>query len=93
MKTIEAARHAMEHGCSLMRARKGTAHEWDVKEAFSGSKRGWFYMDTLTASMLVAVYEALKGSERMSQEEARAKFNRIPLTRLIDFGWKHAKAA
>jgi hypothetical protein len=42
-----------------------------------------FWVDATTASMLVAVYDALK------TDEAREKFERIPLMRLVDFGWKH----
>ena len=85
MGTIETAKHVMEHGCSLMRARKDAPGEWDVKPALTGRRRGWFYMDIQTANMLVTIYNALS-------EEHRAKFNRIPLMRLIDFGWKQVRA-
>ena len=93
MTTIEAARHVVENGCSLMRPRKDTPHQWDVKEAFGGKKRGWFYMDAFTASMLVGVYNALNGTPTMSAEAMREKFNRLPLMALINLGWKHTKAA
>ncbi len=87
MTTIQAANHVIENGCSLLRLRKDELHQWDVKPMLTGKRRGWFYMDAFTASMLVTVYNAL------SNDEAKAKFNRIPLMRLIDFGWKHIKAA
>lgn len=39
-----------------------------------------YIMDAYTASMLVAVYDGLK-------PENQAKFERLPLKRLIDIGW------
>ena len=39
-------------------------------------------MDTQTANMLATVYNALR-------PDLQAKFNRIPLNKLVDFGWKH----
>jgi hypothetical protein len=96
---MQAVMHVQVNGCSLMRLRAPNGRsapseienhfaghiEWDVKPAFGGNKRGWFYMDAQTANMLITVYNALS-------EENRAKFNRIPLNRLVDFGWKHVKA-
>jgi hypothetical protein len=84
MTTIQAVRHVLENGVSLMRPRKDTAYAWDVKPAFSGKKRGWFYMDAFTASMLAQVHDTLK-------PELQEKFNRIQLITLIDFGWSHTK--
>lgn len=43
-----------------------------------------YLMDYTTASMLVAIYDALKPA---SQD----KFDSIPLPKLVDFGWKHVK--
>jgi hypothetical protein len=86
MTTIEAVRYVKENGCCLMRARKGTANAWDVKPGMMGKKHGWFYMDIMTASMLVSVYEALK-------PDHQAKFNLIPLMKLINLGWSATKAA
>lgn len=86
MTTIDAARHVIANGCSLMRPRKDAPREWDVKPAFSGKTRGWFYMDGFTASMLVAVHDALR-------PDLQEKFNRLPLMTLIDFGWKQVKVA
>lgn len=39
-------------------------------------------IDVLTASMLVAVYEALG-------PESRMRFDDPPIARLVAFGWKH----
>ena len=87
MTTLQAILYVQANGCSLMRPRKGEIpNEWDVKPGMTGKKRGWFYLDAQTANMLVTVYNALS-------EEHRAKFNRIPLMRLIDFGWKHVRVA
>jgi hypothetical protein len=84
MTTLEAAKHVVENGCSLMRPRKNSANEWDVKEAFQGKARGWFYMDIMTASMLVSVYNALR-------PDLQEKFNRLPLMKLINLGWSVTK--
>jgi len=43
-------------------------------------------IDVTTARMLLAVYAALS-------VENRTKFDSIPLTRLVEFGWKHTKIA
>ena len=43
-----------------------------------------FLMDITTASMLLAIYDALSPA---SQD----KFDVVPLPTLVDFGWKHVK--
>jgi hypothetical protein len=63
---------------------KGKPYHYDVKDAFTGKKKGWFYMDAFTASAMTAVYNALT-------PENRPKFDCIALPRLIDFTWKHVK--
>ncbi len=83
MTIIQAAQHVKSNGCSLMRQRKDSA-EFDVKEAFSGKKRGWFYMDAFTASAICAVYDALN-------EANRPKYAALPLPKLISVTWKLVK--
>jgi len=85
--TISAiAKQAAENGAVLIRyranshAETGTA-EYDCKPIFTGSKRGWTMLDSFTASAMKAVYEKLK-------PEHQAKFDNIPLGRLVDFVWK-----
>ena len=43
-----------------------------------------FWVDTTTASMLLAIYNALSPSNQ-------DRFDSIPLPRLVDFGWKHVQ--
>lgn len=43
-----------------------------------------YWIDTTTAQMLIAVYNALKPSNQ-------DKFDSIPLPRLVDFGWAHVR--
>jgi len=43
-----------------------------------------FWVDTTTAQMLIAIYNALSP---VNQD----KFDSIPLPRLVDFGWAHVK--
>ena len=45
-----------------------------------------FWVDTTTAAMLIAVYDALKPSNQ-------DRFDSIPLPRLVDFGWAHVKSS
>ncbi len=45
-----------------------------------------FWVDTTTAAMLIAVYNALSPTNQ-------DKFDSIPLLRLVDFGWQHVKPA
>lgn len=43
------------------------------------------WVDAQTANMLVKVYEAL------ATDELRAKFERLRLMTLVEFGWKHVR--
>lgn len=54
-----------------------------------------YLMDAFTASMLVQVYDALDrpGGLFERKPESREMFDTLPLTRLVDFGWKQVKAA
>ena len=67
-----------------MHLRKNSTDQFDIKEAFSGKKRGWFYMDVFTASAIVAVYNALN-------EKNKAKYSTLPLPKLINVTWKLIK--
>ena len=78
-----------QEGIMLIRNRKeehekGAPWTYDVKEAFTGKKKGWVYLDQFTKSAMVAVYNALN-------EEMQAKFDRIHINRLIDFTWANVK--
>lgn len=44
-----------------------------------------FFVDLQTAQALILVWEAF------ATDEARAKFERIPLPTLVDFAWKHVR--
>ncbi len=80
--TISAiAKHVLENGAVLIRPRE--VGEYDVKPLFTGSKRGWAVMDATTANAIHTVREALKDNPNV------AKFDRIPLGKLLDFVWKH----
>ncbi len=88
MTLVEIIELSKTDGALLIRYRKesykatGTA-QYDVKPLFTGSKKGWTMLDAFTASMLRAVYAALK-------PESQAKFNNVPLGKLIELGWRHA---
>ena len=86
MKTSEIIKN---DGLVLIRARKeehtkGAPWNYDIKEAFTGKKKGWVYLDQFTKSAMRAVFNALSDS-------AREKFDRIHIIRLIDFTWSHVK--
>jgi hypothetical protein len=76
MTAIEAARKVYtEKSCHLLRPRKDEPAQYDVKDAFTGKKRGWFYLDLFTASAIVKVHEAVN-------ESNRAKLEKLPITTL-----------
>lgn len=59
--------------------------QYDAKDLFTGSKRGWTILDLTTASALCAVF----GAEAIANvPERRAKLENLPLGRLVDFCWK-----
>ena len=60
---------------------KGQPWEYDVKEAFTGSKKGFVYLDSFTKSAMRQVYAAMK-------EETKKTYDTIHISRLIDFTWK-----
>lgn len=93
MHVIEICRKAAKDGALMVRPCKKQETrdcegkllpEYDVKELFTGKKRGWVILDSFSASAVVAVYEALSA-------ENKAKANRIPLMRLVDFAFQHVK--
>jgi len=93
MTIIEAAKQVLHGdgtpddpgGVRLLRLRKDTTNEFDVKpDAFTGKKRGWFYLDAFTASAIVAVHDALN-------EANRQKYVALPLPKLISVTWKLCK--
>ncbi len=90
MTITEIASVATKDGAQLIRYRKdsvfsGTA-QYDCKPMFTGSKRGWTMVDSFTASAILAVSNALN-------EANRAKFNNLPIDRLVSFCWKHVGGA
>ncbi len=91
MTISEIVKQSQDSGAVLIRYRAnshketGTA-QYDCKPMFTGSKKGWMLMDAFTASALLAVFNALK-------PESQARFDNIPLGKLVDFAWKQVKAA
>jgi hypothetical protein len=65
----------------LARPRKDAPGEYDCKDFFSGSKRGWVAVDSFTASAVVSVSDQLN-------ETNRAKFHSLSLLRMVDVTWK-----
>ncbi|MCK9431585.1 MAG: hypothetical protein M0R00_01340 [Candidatus Omnitrophica bacterium] len=73
-------------GLQLIRERKvehakGEPWQYDVKEAFTGSKKGFVYLDAFTKNAMRTVYNAMK-------DEQKAIYDNIHIKRLIDFTWK-----
>ncbi len=91
MTISEIVKQSQDSGAVLIRYRAnshketGTA-QYDCKPMFTGSKKGWIALDVMTSGAILAVYNALN-------ETQRAKFDNIPLGKLVDFCWKHVKAA
>jgi hypothetical protein len=84
MKINEIAKRVIiEHQYLIIRPRKNITGEYDVKED-CGSKKGWTYIDGVTANLIDKIYNALS-------EEKREKYINLPLPRLIDVSWKMVK--
>jgi hypothetical protein len=69
----------------LVRSRgKNDSGEWqyDVKELFTGRKKGWTILDSFSQSAIRAVYNAINDANK-------AKFNNLSLPVLVDFAFKH----
>lgn len=78
-----------EHGAMLIRFRERDSVgdiQYDTKPTFTGSKRGWTLFDSFTASAVQAVYKAVNPANQ-------AKFNRIPLAKLLPLVWKSVGVA
>lgn len=84
------AKIVAEKQAKLIRYRKGSYKDlgvakYDAKDYFDGNRgNNWTLMDMVTANMLQTVYNALK-------PELQAKFNNIPLGKLVELGWKVCK--
>lgn len=84
MTGIECAKQAASEGAQLLRARKKEPGQYDCKPIFTGSKRGWFVLDSFSASAIVAVWNALN-------EENRAKFERLHVVSMAKLAFKFVK--
>jgi hypothetical protein len=71
----------------LVRVRKNETKVYDIKEAFTGNKRGWIYVDVFTASAVMQLHAKL-------DETVKAKYENLSLMRIVDIAWgKGRKAA
>jgi hypothetical protein len=80
MTSIEIAQRVHDHGVQLFRPRKNEPRQYDSKDFFTGSKRGWVALDAVSASAILAVHKALREDlkprfEALSpQKQARLAF-------------------
>lgn len=84
MTAIEVARTVTEQGCYLVRPRKDDPAQYDAKPYFTGSKRGWFALDSFSASAIVAVYEALNTTNR-------ERFSKLSIPSMAKIAFKFVK--
>lgn len=91
MNSIECSQKVLTDGVSLLRRRRDDKiadgkrfPQYDFKPAFTGRKKGWFYLDAFTASAIMACYNALS-------EENKAKAPRLPITKWAEFAFQHVK--
>ena len=90
MTSVDCAKEVLTtSSCHLLRRREidtkdpdgKTIPQYDIKPAFTGKKKGWFYLDLFTASAIMAVYNAVN-------DENKVKAARIPITKLADFAFR-----
>ena len=85
MQTIEVCRAVKQSGCHLVRPRKDAPGQYDAKPyADGGNKRGWFYLDSFSASAILTVYEALN-------EANKAKMESLPIPTAAKVAFKLLK--
>lgn len=87
MTGIEVARLvASTKGAHLFRQRRDVTdrHEYDVKEIFTGNKRGWTLLDLFSASAICSVWDALK-------PENQEKYARMNLPAMASTAFKLLK--
>ena len=83
---MKASEIIKTEGIQLVRMKKiehkpGTPYQYDVKDAFTGSKKGFVYLDAFTKSAMLQVYNALNDNQK-------ALYDNISMKRLVDFTWK-----
>jgi hypothetical protein len=83
---MTASQVIQSDGLQLIRPKKiehvkGEPYQYDVKDAFTGSKKGFIYLDALTKNAMRTVYNALS-------DEHKKKWDNIPFMKLVDFTWK-----
>jgi len=82
MTNIQVIEQTLADGCQLVRPRKNQLGQYDSKSfTEGGNKKGWVYLDTFTASAVKQVYDQLN-------DQNKAKFTSLTLTKMIDVTWK-----
>ena len=84
MRSFELAQHVVDHGVQLFRPTKDKPGEYDHKDFFTGSKRGWLALDAFSASAILAVYKVMK-------PEIQTKFEVWPPQKQAAFAFKYVK--
>ena len=56
----------------LIRERKMSPAQYDVKLAFTRGKREWFYLDCFTASAIIALHASVSDSSKATLEAYRS---------------------
>lgn len=86
MNNLQVIKHCLDNGVLMIREKKidhvkGEPWQYDVKEMFTGKKKGWIVLDAFTSSAMLQVYNAMN-------PEQQSKYNTIHFLRLVDFTWK-----
>ena len=86
MTGIEVARAVVtEKQCHLARPRQeqapGEPIQYDCKPTFTGSHKGWFYVDLFSASAITQIYDAIN-------ETNREKYSRLPLPKMAQIAFQ-----
>jgi hypothetical protein len=80
--SIECCRLVVKDGCHLLRPRKNEPLQYDAKHfCTGGNKRGWFYLDSWTASAILGVFDHLS-------ETNQAKYLRFPIYKMAEIAFK-----
>jgi hypothetical protein len=83
MNAIAIARKVQTDKQALL-FRQNFDGSYNIKELFSGNKRGWTILDGFTASAIMAVHDALNDTNK-------ARFSALPLIRMATVAFRLVK--
>lgn len=83
MTFLDCCRAVREDGLRLIRPRADSPNQYDLKEPYTGRAKGWTWLDTTSANIVLQVYEALP-------PQNQEKFQKLSANRALYLCWRAA---